>query len=47
MLDDASYRQWTDAFGPGSHFEGTWLPGSEIRFLGDSHDTEQMAGMVA
>lgn len=38
MLDDATYRQWTRAFGQGSHFVGTWLPGSEIRFLGDGGD---------
>jgi uncharacterized protein YndB with AHSA1/START domain len=47
MLDDESYRQWTSAFGPGS-FEGSWLPGTEIRFLGDSddNDDEPYGGMV-
>jgi uncharacterized protein YndB with AHSA1/START domain len=34
MFDHTSYRQWTSAFNPNSFFEGDWLPGSEIRFLG-------------
>jgi uncharacterized protein YndB with AHSA1/START domain len=46
MLEDATYRQWTGVSFPGSHFEGSWLPGSEIRFLGDSDDDEPMGGMV-
>ncbi|WEO77366.1 hypothetical protein BJQ94_18770 [Cryobacterium sp. SO2] len=40
MLDDATYREWTSAFSPGSYFEGSWLQGSEIRFLGDSDDDD-------
>ncbi|MCU1445772.1 SRPBCC domain-containing protein [Cryobacterium sp.] len=46
MLGDAGYRQWTSVFSPGSYFEGSWLPGSEIRFLGDSDDTQPMGGLV-
>jgi len=48
MLDDATYREWTSAFSPGSYFEGSWLPGSEIRFLGegDGTETEPMGGLV-
>lgn len=48
MLDDATYREWTRAFGGESYFLGTWLPGSEIRFLGDggSDDAGRSAGMA-
>jgi len=45
MLDDATYRLWTRAFGSG-YFEGSWLPGSEIMFLGDSDESEPIGGMV-
>ncbi len=34
MLNDATYRQWTEAFHPGSYFEGSWEQGSDIKFLG-------------
>lgn len=33
MLDDASYRDWTSAFCPGSYYEGEWRTGADIRFL--------------
>jgi uncharacterized protein YndB with AHSA1/START domain len=45
MLDDATYRQWTSVFSPGSYFEGSWMTGSEIRFLGE--DDGSVGGMVA
>ncbi len=38
MFDDTTYRQWTSVFNPDSYFEGDWLPGSEIRFLGSNPD---------
>jgi hypothetical protein len=34
MFADETYREWTSAFSPGSHFEGSWDEGSRIRFLG-------------
>ena len=34
MFNDSTYRQWTSVFNPDSYFEGTWKPGTEIRFLG-------------
>jgi hypothetical protein len=46
MLDDSSYREWASVFGPGSYFEGSWLPGSEITFLADSAPDEPIGGMV-
>jgi len=38
MLDEASYRDWTSAFGPGSHYEGSWEKGARIRFLGTAEE---------
>lgn len=37
-----SYKCWASAFAEGSHFEGSWDPGSKIRFLSPTGD-----GMVA
>jgi hypothetical protein len=34
MLDDASYRDWTTAFHPGSYYEGEWKTGATMLFLG-------------
>jgi uncharacterized protein YndB with AHSA1/START domain len=48
MLNDATYRQWTDVFNPngGSYFEGEWTTGSEMNFFGpDSGGT--VSGMYA
>ncbi len=33
MLEDATYREWTKIFEPGSHYEGSWEEGSEIKFF--------------
>lgn len=34
MLQDATYREWTNVFSPGSYFKGNWEKGSKIFFLG-------------
>lgn len=35
MLEDATYREWTEPFNPaGSYYKGSWDKGSEILFLG-------------
>lgn len=47
MLEDATYRQWTSAFNPGSYYEGSWEKGSEIRFLGPDPETGKSGGMYA
>ncbi|MNX20381.1 hypothetical protein D3C86_503220 [compost metagenome] len=47
MLEDATYREWTSAFSPGSYFEGSWEKGSEIRFLGPDPETGKLGGMVS
>lgn len=44
VIQDASYRQWTEVFAPGSHFIGGWSKGSKIQFLGPN-DKGIMEGM--
>jgi len=46
MLDDATYRVWTEAFTPGSHYVGDWSQGSKILFLGPNK-TGGASGMVS
>lgn len=33
MLQDKTYRQWTEPFHKGSYYKGKWDKGSEIQFL--------------
>ena len=33
LWDDATYRQWTSVFSPGSHAETDWKEGSKVLFL--------------
>jgi uncharacterized protein YndB with AHSA1/START domain len=46
MLDDPTYRQWADAFSPGSHYIGSWEKGSKILFLGPDEEGKTR-GMVS
>ena len=46
MLEDKTYRIWTEEFSPGSHYIGNWNEGSKILFLGPSNDGK-IAGMVS
>lgn len=46
MLGDSTYRQWTEVFGKGSHFVGSWEQGADIKFLAPN-DKGEMGGMVA
>lgn len=45
MLDDNTYRIWTEAFSPGSYYKGDWNKGSKILFLGPGEKGE--SGMVS
>src|SRR3989339_11744 len=45
MLDDKTYRQWTEPFSPGSYYKGSWNKGSKILFLGPGEKGEM--GMVS
>ncbi len=47
MLSDATYREWTRAFAPGSHYEGSWNQGSKMLFLGPDPDSGKEMGMVS
>jgi hypothetical protein len=47
MLEDATYRIWTEAFIPGSHYIGDWNQGSKILFLGPDPKTGKTSGMVS
>jgi uncharacterized protein YndB with AHSA1/START domain len=50
MLDDATYRQWTEPFNPkGGWFEGDWSEGSTMKFLGPdpSDDSNEVGGMYS
>lgn len=45
MLDDATYRIWTEVFAKGSHYVGDWSEGSKILFLAPGNNAEM--GMVS
>ena len=46
MLGEDSYREWTSAFIPGSHYVGDWNEGSKILFLGPG-EAGEIGGMVS
>jgi hypothetical protein len=46
MLEDKTYRIWTEEFSPGSHYVGNWNKGSKILFLGPGADGKT-GGMVS
>jgi hypothetical protein len=46
MLEDKTYRIWTEAFSKGSHYVGDWSKGSKILFLGPD-EKGFMGGMVS
>ena len=46
MLDDRHYREWTAAFNPTSHYQGSWDKGAKILFLGTDHEGH-VGGMVS
>lgn len=47
MLGDATYREWSSAFMPGSYFQGDWSEGSKMLFLGPDPDGGKEGGMAA
>lgn len=47
MLDDKTYREWTEAFNKGSYYKGNWEKGSEMYFLGPDPKTGKEGGMVS
>lgn len=47
LLEDATYRQWTAAFSPGSYAVTDWQPGSKALFLGPGENGAAPSGMVS
>jgi len=47
MLNDATYRDWTSVFMPGSYYKGDWSQGSKMLFLGPGAEGEKEGGMAA
>lgn len=47
MLENETYRQWTEPFSPGSYFKGSWGKGEKMLFLGPDPETKEEGGMVA
>lgn len=45
MLDDSTYREWTNVFSPGSYFIGDWSEGSKISFVGPD-EKGQLGGLI-
>ncbi len=45
MLDDETYRKWTEPFTTGSRYEGNWSEGSKILFLAPGEKGD--SGMVS
>lgn len=46
VTEDKTYRAWTSAFNPTSHFEGVWKEGEKMRFIGVD-DEQQIGGMLS
>lgn len=46
MLDDATYREWTQPFSSGSYYTGDWSVGSKILFLAPG-EGGKLSGMVS
>lgn len=40
VIGDATYREWTAVFCPGSYFKGDWSKGSKILFLGPDPEAQ-------
>ncbi|TIL30454.1 SRPBCC domain-containing protein [Mesorhizobium sp.] len=46
MLDDKSYRQWSEVLAAGSHYVGSWEKGARIVFLATKGDGSSGSGYV-
>jgi uncharacterized protein YndB with AHSA1/START domain len=45
MIGEKTYAQWTVPFNPTSHFTGSWVRGSRIRFIGND-ENGKLGGIV-
>lgn len=46
MLNDETYRIWTEVFAPGAYYEGSWNKGSKILFLAPD-EKGKLGGMLS
>lgn len=46
MLEKPTYEEWTAVFSPTSTFEGSWIEGSKILFVGED-EQGQKGGMIS
>ena len=46
LINDQSYREWTEPFYPGCYYEGSWNKNSRIQFLAVDEDG-QLQGTVS
>ncbi len=46
VIEDQTYREWTEPFSSGSYYSGSWEKGAKIKFLGPGKSGELM-GMVS
>ena len=47
MLAPETYKEWTEAFNPGSRYEGNWEQGSKMLFIGPDEQSGGTMGMVS
>ncbi|HYE22499.1 MAG TPA: SRPBCC domain-containing protein [Verrucomicrobiae bacterium] len=47
MLNQDTYKDWTEPFMAGSHYVGDWNEGSKILFLAPDKDSGKMSGMIS
>ncbi|MCC6536790.1 MAG: SRPBCC domain-containing protein [Bryobacterales bacterium] len=47
LLQDATYREWTAVFSPGSYAETDWQTGSKALFLGPGENGAPPSGMLS
>lgn len=47
MLEDATYREWTNVFMEGSHYQGNLETGSKVLFLAPDKEGKSEGGMVS
>lgn len=46
MLQPDTYREWVNAGWPGSRYEGKWVQGENIRFIGGGEEGGTLANLV-
>ncbi len=47
MLDEGTYKLWTEVFNVGSRYVGVWETGAEMRFLGADENGKESGGMYS